>query len=358
MASKSRTKKNEFYAAILSGGSGERFWPLSTPDRPKQFLTVFGGKSLIRQAVDRLHGLVPPERVLIITAKSLVAATRAELPDIPSENIVAEPCRRDTAAAVATACGVAEARGGEQAVVAILTADQLMGDVKAFRRMLADSARAASRTSSIVTMGVAPTYPATGFGYIRLGDAMAIDVPTAFHRAVKFVEKPDAATARKYLASGRYVWNAGMFVWSVSTMKAALADGAPELAALEGAVATAKNLGRVLAVRYPRLPRISIDYAVMEKARNIIVARGEFGWDDVGTWSAADKHLKSDGRRNVVKGTVTLLDCDNAVAIAEGPRIAALGVRDVVIVTTKDSVLVADKSRVQDLKKLLAQMET
>ena len=345
-----------FYAVILSGGSGERFWPLSTPERPKQFLDVFGGKSLIRQAVDRLKGLVPPERVLIITAQSLVRATRAELPEIPVENIVAEPCRRDTAAAVATACGVVEARGGESAVAAILTADQLMGDVKAFRRVLADSAKAAAMTDNIVTMGVAPTYPATGFGYIQAAEPIETGTETEFRKVAKFVEKPDEATAKKYLATKRYVWNAGMFVWRVETMKKALLAGTPELAGLERAVASAKNVGRALTRLYPPLTKISIDYAVMEKAKNIIVAGGDFGWDDVGTWSAADKHLKQDALGNVAKGNVTLLDCDRSVAVAEGPRIAALGVKDIVIVTTKDSVLVAHKSRVQDLKKLLAAM--
>jgi len=345
-----------FYAAILSGGSGERFWPLSTPDRPKQFLSVFGGKSLIRQAVERLRGLVPPERILIVTAKTLVAPTRRELPELPLENIIAEPCRRDTAAAVATACGVVEARGGEGAVAAILTADQLMGDVRAFRRVLADSAAAAARSGSIVTMGVTPTCPATGFGYIQVGERLDLGTATTFHRVRRFVEKPDEPTAKRYVASRRYVWNAGMFVWSVATMKAALRSGAPELADLEAAVASAKNVGRVLSVRYPALPKISVDYAVMEKTKNILVARGEFGWDDVGTWSAVDRHLKADARRNVAQGAVTLLDCDGVAAIAEGPRIAAMGVRDVVVVTTKDSVLVVDKSRAQDLKKLLSMM--
>ena len=161
------SKSSNFHAVILSGGSGERFWPLLTPERPKQFLTVFGGKSLLRQAVDRLKGLVPPERVIVVTAESLVKATRAELPELPRANIIAEPCRRDTAAAIATACGVVEGRGGADAVAAVLTADQVMRDVPAFRRVLADAARAAAKTDDIVTMGVSPDYPATGFGYIR-----------------------------------------------------------------------------------------------------------------------------------------------------------------------------------------------
>jgi len=346
-----------FYAVILSGGSGERFWPLSTPDRPKQFLTVFGGRSLIRQAVDRLDGLVPPERVIVVTAAALVKATCRELPMLPRANIIAEPCRRDTAAAVAVACGVVARRGGPEAVAAILTADQLMGDVPAFRRVLADAARVAADTSDIVTMGVTPDYPATGFGYIQAGRPVSTGTATVFHCARRFVEKPDAATAKRYLKAGTYVWNAGMFVWKASVMLAALRVGAPALADLAERIASGRGgVARLLAVAYPGLPKISVDYAVMEKVSNILVSRGDFGWDDVGTWTSADKHLATDARRNVAKGDVTLLDVTDSVVLSEdGPQIAAFGVKDLVIVATKDSVLVAEKSRVQDLKKLLAQ---
>ena len=328
--------KKNFYAVILSGGSGERFWPLSTPEHPKQFLSVFGGKSLIRQSVDRLKGVVPAENILIVTAKALAKATCRELPDLPRRNILLEPCRRDTAAAVATACTEVDRRGGENAVAAILTADHLMKNEKAFRKILLLAADAAARSDDIVTMGVKPTYPATGFGYIKVGEPFG-----KVFRAERFVEKPDEATAKKYLKSGRYVWNAGMFVWKVSTMKAALRRFVPRLVGI-----TPKD--------YENLPVISFDYAVMEKADNVLVTSGDFGWDDVGTWTAADRHLKTDGRRNAIRGGVTLLDCENSVAVAEGANIAALGVKDIVIVTTKDSVLVASKDRVQDLKKLLA----
>ncbi|MBE6395508.1 MAG: mannose-1-phosphate guanylyltransferase [Lentisphaerae bacterium] len=328
--------KKNFYAAILSGGSGERFWPLSTPEHPKQFLSVFGGKSLIRQSVDRLKGVVPAENILIVTAKTLAKATYRELPEIPRKNVLLEPCRRDTAAAVATACTEIGRRGGESAVAAILTADHLMKNEKAFRKILSLAADAAATSDDIVTMGVKPTYPATGFGYIKVGAPFG-----KVSRAERFVEKPNEATAKRYLKSGRYVWNAGMFVWKVSTMNAALRRFAPQLVGI-----TPKD--------YENLPKISFDYAVMEKADNVLVTSGDFGWDDVGTWTAADRHLKTDGRRNAIRGEVTLLDCENSVAVAEGANIAALGVKDIVIVTTKDSVLVATKDRVQDLKRLLA----
>lgn len=326
-----------FYAAILSGGSGERFWPLSTSERPKQFLSVFGGKSLLRQSVDRLRGLVPPECILVVTAKSLAKATYRELPEIPRKNILLEPCRRDTAAAVATACTAVEKLGGENAVAAILTADHLMEDVAAFRRILLTAADAAERSADIVTMGVKPTYPATGFGYIKVGGPCGDGVC----RAERFVEKPNLATARRYLRSGKYVWNAGMFVWKVSTLKSALAEHAPQLVGI-----TPKD--------YERLPKISFDYAVMEKSKNVLVTSGDFGWDDVGTWTSVGHHLDQTESGNAVRGDVTFLDCEGTVAVAEGARIAALGVKDLVIVTTKDAVLVAAKERVQDLKKLLA----
>ena len=351
-------RMREFYAVILSGGSGERFWPLSTPDRPKQFLSVFGGKSLIRQAVDRLQGLVPPERILVVTGAALAKATRQELPELPRANLILEPCRRDTAPAVATACGVVERLGGERAVAAILTADQLMRDESSFRRVLADAADVAARFDDVVTMGVRPDHPATGFGYIRFGDREQTRTATEFRRALAFVEKPDEATAKRYVQSGRYAWNAGMFVWRVAVMKRALA-AVPELAALEAELATSrKSVRAILAARYEALTKISIDYAVMEQAKNILVSSADFGWDDVGTWSAADRHLATDARENVVRGDVTLLDASDTVAISEGgPQIAVLGVRGLVIVASGQSVLVADKSRVQDLKLVLRRMK-
>ena len=330
--------KKNLYAAILSGGSGERFWPLSTPERPKQFLSLFGGRSLLRQSIERLRGIIPPERILIVTGKALAKATYRELPELPRRNILLEPCRRDTAAAVATACTAVERLGGENAVAAILTADQLMENVKAFRRILSLAADAAARSGDIVTMGVKPTYPATGFGYIKVGRPCG-----KVFRADRFVEKPDLATARRYLKSGKYVWNAGMFVWKVSTLKAMLAKYAPQLVGI-----TPKDYGR--------LPKISFDYAVMEKADNVLVTSGDFGWDDVGTWTSAGRHLKRDGSGNAVRGGVTMLDCSGSVAVAEGAPIAAIGVKDLVMVSTKHGVLVAAKDRAQDLKKLLKEM--
>lgn len=349
-------KKHDFYAIILAGGSGERFWPLSTAERPKQFLKLFGGKSLLRQAAERLKGLASPERTIVITSSLLAAATRRELPELPRENIVAEPCRRDTAAAIAVACGIVRRRGGKDAVGAILTADQLMEKPAVFRRMLSDAVKAAALTDSIVTLGVKPDYPSTGFGYIEPGEPGGVRTKTEIRRVKRFAEKPDAATAARYIKRG-FVWNAGMFVWKASTLRAAFEAHAPEFLPLADAVAASKSPSSTIKRMYPSITRISFDFAVMEKARNVMVAMGDFGWDDVGSWTAVERHFKADACSNVSIGDAVALDTTKSVLVANGAEIAVLGLNDVVVVTTGKHVLVAAKNRVQDLKKLVCAVE-
>ena len=323
-------RSGSFKAVILAGGSGERFWPLSTPERPKQFLRVFGGESLIRQAVSRLDGLVAPEDVFVVTAKNLVAATRRELPEVPRGNVVGEPMRRDTGAAVALGVGIAS--GGGDPVVGFFSSDQMVAKPSAFRRAVSRAVAIARRKDAIVTIGIKPDYPATCFGYIS-------------PKTRAFVEKPDERTARKYIASG-YLWNAGMFIARASTFRGAFAAHAPELGVL--ARGGALRLGRV----YGALPKISFDYAVMEKAGNVEVVPGDFGWDDVGSFAAFDRYFPHDTRGNVREGPCTVVESDGNICVARSARISLLGVSNLVVVTTPDSVLVADKSRISEMKKL------
>ena len=326
-----------FKAVILAGGSGERFWPLSTPERPKQFLRVFGGASLIRQAVSRLDGLVSSKDVFVVTAKNLVAATRRELPEIPKCNILGEPMRRDTGAAVAL--GVGLAAGGADPVVGFFSSDQMVANPKAFRKVVSKAVALARRKPVIVTLGIKPTYPATCFGYIS-------------PKTRTFVEKPDAKTAKKYIKAG-YLWNAGMFIARASTFRGAFAAHAPELEKLAkigggaGPIAPAK-----LARLYAALPKISFDYAVMEKAKNVEVVPGDFGWDDVGSFAAFDRYFPHDSRGNVREGPCTVVEASDNICVARSARISLLGVKNLVVVTTPDAVLVADKSRLTDMKKL------
>lgn len=322
---------HNFKAIILAGGSGERFWPLSTPEKPKQFLRVFGGESLIRQSVGRLKGLVKPKDVFVITSKALVAATRKELPEIPKQNIIGEPMRRDTGAAVALGVGVAG-----KGVLGFFPSDQLVAKPVAFRKAVGEAIKRAKAKDAIVTLGIKPTFPATGYGYV--------DPKTG-----AFVEKPNVAKAKAYLKKG-YLWNAGMFIGKAETFRAAFAAHAPDLLPLVS-VGGAAGI-RALPKTYEPLPRISFDFAVMEHLKNVEVVKGDFGWDDVGSYAAFDKHFKRGRDGNIALGDVNAVESDGCTAVAKGARIALLGVKDLVVVTTKDAVLVVAKDKVAELKKL------
>lgn len=322
----------DFKAVILAGGSGERFWPLSTAEKPKQFLRVFGGESLIRQSVTRLLGLVRFEDVYVVTAKDLVAATRRELPEIPAENIVGEPMRRDTGAAVALGVGLAG-----DGTIGVFSSDQMVMKPAKFRAAVRKAVARARKGAKIVTLGIRPTFPSTGFGYVD---------PVS----KRFVEKPDAATAKSYLRKG-YLWNAGMFIANSATFRQAFADHAPELSVLSGRFTAPPSLARLTKI-YERLPRISFDYAVMEKFAGVEVVPGDFGWDDVGSFAAFDTYFPHDRAGNVREGPCTVVESEGNICVARAARISLLGVKNLVVITTPDSVLVADKSKIGEMKKL------
>lgn len=341
------------FAIILAGGNGERLWPLSTPERPKQFVSLFGGKPLIRYAADRLKGVVPPERIFVLTAKNLVGMTRKALPHIPTQNIIGEPCRRNTAAAVAVACGLVRKYGGDRAVGCILTADQLMTPETGFRRVLKDAVTAAAGSSSVVTMGIVPDYPATRFGYIEYADAVALKTRTSFRRVRRFVEKPDAKTAGRYFREGGYFWNSGMFVWRADSLAEAFAKAAPDIGGLIDKVAKAKNVDSLLKREYASVRAISFDYAVMEKIDDILVAESSFKWDDVGSWTSVANHFPSDRNNNVCIGKTLLHEVSDSIVVGEDGHVVALvGVDDIVVVHTAGATLVCAKDRVEDIRKL------
>lgn len=345
------------YAVILAGGRGERFWPLSTHAHPKQFISLFGGRALLTLAIDRLEGVIPPERVFVITSADLVDATREAAWNIPVDNIVGEPCGRDTAAASALACALVRRRDPE-GTVCILTADQLMSDIETFRQTLRDSLRVAAVSDVIVTIGILPTYAATGFGYIEAGPQLDMRTVTFFQKAVRFVEKPDQAMAANYVSGGQHYWNAGMFIWRVPVMRQALVRHAPPLAALCDQVASANesDLSDILAEVYPGLARISVDYAIMERAENIVMARGVFGWDDVGTWSSVAGHFMPDTDANVLIGACEALDAHDNVVVSEDRLTALLGVHDLIVVQSATATLVCARERAQEVKQLVARV--
>ncbi len=349
---------NNRYAVILAGGRGERFWPLSRAARPKQLLALVGNRPLLAQAVERLDGLVPPERVLVLTNADLVKASREAAPELPANNIIGEPVGRDTAPAVALATALVKARD-PNGIFAILTADHVMGDLPQFRETLAAGMDIAESGDYLVTIGIKPNEPSTGFGYIEQGDDFKTVRGIPFKRVRRFVEKPDRATAESYLASGRFAWNSGMFVWSVPSIQSALQKHHPELGAQIDAWAQMSkqpDFEKQLAESFGVVRKISIDYAVMEKADNIVVAAGTFAWDDVGAWPALERHFPADVDNNVFIGDVTGVSSAHNIVYSQGRLTGVVGVKDLIVVQAEDATLVCHRDQAQNIKELLAKL--
>jgi mannose-1-phosphate guanylyltransferase len=346
------------YAVIMAGGKGERFWPLSTSKHPKQLLALVGDKPLIAQAVERLEGLIEPENVFVVTNADLVEATQQAAPMLPPENVVGEPVGRDTAAAVA--CGGALVAARDSAgVFAVLTADQVMGDLEVFKATLKGGMALAEREEVLVTIGIEPTFPSTGFGYIETGNRLDPQGGVEFKKALRFVEKPDAATAQRYLEEGRFLWNSGMFIWSVPTLAAAFAAHCPEMKALmETLTGFAKKgeIGAGMAQAYPELKKISVDYALMEKADNIVTACGTFMWDDVGAWPALESHFPQDQNGNTLIGDGVAQDAAGNIIYSKDRLTALIGVQDLIVVQAEGVTLVCPKDRAQEIKQLVVRL--
>ena len=339
------------YVFIMAGGSGERFWPLSRKETPKQLLRLFSGETLLGETAKRLEGLVPPERLFILTNAAQVEGTRKHLPWFPAAQIIGEPAKRDTAPAAALATAIARARDPD-AVVVLLPADQLIKDSEASRRNLADAAQRAGQQPSLITLAIPPTFPATGFGYLQLGEELETGGTTSFARVDRFVEKPDLATAEEYLKTGKHFWNAGIFVWKASVFLDQTAALQPELAGFITEF-PAGDFFKYLAEEFPGLPKKSVDYAIMEQATSVVAARTQFDWDDVGSWTSLPDHLGRDTDGNTVKGSATIHEAKNNILFSTGRTIAICGADDLVVVETPDAVLVCHRDRVQEVKKLL-----
>jgi mannose-1-phosphate guanylyltransferase len=344
------------YAVILAGGSGRRFWPLSRDHRPKQLLRLFGDETLLEQALARLHGLVPREHILILTNREQEAEVRALLGDaVPAENILAEPDKRDTAPAIALGIGWVAARDPE-ATMMVLPADQLIKDRAAFQECLRGALEIAGRTRSLVTIGIKPTWACPGYGYIERGRRAFISGLShtpAVYEVHKFREKPAPELAEQFLAQGNFSWNAGMFIWSVSSVIAELAQHCPELATFINEVRRTRDLSATLSAQFPALPKISIDYALMEKAGRVLNVEASFDWDDVGSWISVGKYLPADAAGNAGNSPLTVMDSRNNIVFTEsGQRVALLGVQDLIIVQTPDALLIADRHSADAIKKL------
>lgn len=356
------------FVIIMAGGRGERFWPLSREKMPKQLLTLLGKRSFLQQAVDRVLPVVPAKNIFVITNTAQIAEVRKQLPKLPKANVVAEPVGRDTCPAVTLGAALVGARS-TTGVMAVLPADHVITEEKKFQQVLSDAFNVAAQGQAIVTIGIKPAEPATGYGYIHVGPELptppgAKKTRTAFFKAERFVEKPNYETALDYVNSGHYRWNAGMFIWSFITVTNGLEIHQPEMfAACQRWFKVANQpakLAKVLAKEYPEIKKISIDYALLEKAQNVIVADGAFEWDDLGAWPALARHLKPDAEGNCAEAEFIHVDAARNIIYDARTKnrtpIAVVGLRDSILVQTDDAILLAHKSQAQKIKELVKKL--
>jgi mannose-1-phosphate guanylyltransferase len=340
------------HAVIMAGGSGTRFWPASRRDRPKQLLDLVSGAPLLRLTYERLAGLVPPERVWVITNRTTAEACRRVLPELPGANILAEPVGRNTAACVGLAAHAVGAGDGD-AVCLVLPADHLIGDDERFRSAMVAGADAVARDGGLLTFGIQPTRPETGYGYLEIGEVGTQIGRWPVCRLEAFVEKPDLERARGYLESGRYLWNAGIFAWRARDLLTEMERQLPDLAAglaRIGAAISGPDAAAVLAEIYPSLPATSVDLGIMEGAERSWVVPVDFPWSDVGSWPALADELPTDDRGNATRGRTAAIDAAGNVLVSTGPVLAVVGVDDLVVVATPDAVLVVPKEQAQRVK--------
>src|SRR3977135_1644288 len=350
---------NPIVALILAGGSGERFWPLSRRTRPKQLLRLVSKKILLEETVARLDGWIPPERILILTNVEQEAAVRDLLKDFPAENILAEPAKRDTAAAVALGTGWVAIRE-HAATMIVLPADHVITDRKAFRETVTLAAAAPEETGGLVTIGIKPTWACPGFGYIEHGEPVHLRNGVgkgAVHRVVRFREKPNVDLAESFLRKGNFRWNAGMFVWSVQTVLSEFNRHAPQLADFISQLRSQKGFETALQASFSKLLRVSFDYAIMEKADRVLVVEASFDWDDVGSWTAVARYFKNDGQGNAANCEITALESSNNIVFEQNDAtIALLGVHNLIVVRTRDALLICHRHQAENIKNLISKL--
>lgn len=338
------------WALIMAGGAGTRFWPASRIQRPKQLLSVLSDKSLIQETVARIKPIIPENRILVLTQKQQLGLIRKALPRIPKENFVVEPVGRNTAPALGLGALVACGRDRE-AMILCLPADQIVLDQKKFVKAVRAGIEIARSGQCHVTFGIPPRAPETGFGYIERGAASGKQNGIPVYEVKRFVEKPDLNRAKKYLKSGKFFWNSGIFVWKADWLLRELAKHQPVLfRKLKQASASARSLEKI----YPKIQSISIDYALMEHAANVRVLPGDFGWSDIGSWSAFEHIWPKDVLKNASRSqSLVAVESSGNIVDGDSKLVALVGVKDLVVVSTTDAILVAHKDKVQDVRKVI-----
>ncbi|NPV91329.1 MAG: NTP transferase domain-containing protein [Firmicutes bacterium] len=343
------------FAVIMAGGRGERFWPRSRMAEPKQFLNLIGDKTMLQLTMERVEGLAEISDTYIVAGSDFKDIIMEQVPQLPEENIIVEPFGRDTAAAIGLAALVLE-RKDPREVMIVLPADHYIGDVPRFQKVLKSAVAAAWRGENIVTLGITPNRPETGYGYIYQGELYNAFAGTPAYRVVRFLEKPNYARAVRFLSIGNYLWNSGMFIWRVDLILQMIEKHTPQLARglnKIGPVIGTEQYLAVLGEVYAGLPKISVDYGILEKAEKVLVMRGDFGWDDIGSWAALDRYAGKDERGNVIEGRGVLLDTSDTFIYSPDKTIGVIGVESLIVVNYRDSFLVCRKDRAQEIKKVV-----
>jgi mannose-1-phosphate guanylyltransferase len=347
-----------YYALIMAGGAGTRLWPLSRQTRPKQALKLIGERTMFQHAVDRIALLFPPERIFVVTRGDYIPSLSAQAPELPAQNFIAEPEGRGTAPAIGLGA-IHLRRQDPQAVMAVLTADHYITDTARFRQAL-KAAEQVAHQGMLVTLGIHPASPSTGYGYIQQGQAMPAVGDFPVFRLQRFIEKPNLETAQRMLESGEYSWNSGMFIWEVERILGEFQRQMPEfyhqLAQVEAVLGTPAYAGEVARL-WPQVGKQTIDYGVMEGARDAAVIPVDVGWSDVGSWASLLDLLPADSHGNIVRGAHAGIDTDNTLVFGDNRLIATIGIKDMVIVDTPDALLICPKDREQEVREMVRKLE-
>ena len=347
-------------ALIMAGGRGERFWPKSRKNLPKQFLSLTSdGKTMIQLTVERISPVVSLENIYISTNTSYKKLVMEQLPGIPEENILCEPVGRNTAPCIGLAAVHIRKKLGD-AIMMVLPSDHLIKNNVMFLDVLRDAALAAEENTNLVTIGITPSYPETGYGYIQFDSQNLKECTSRAYKVVNFKEKPDLSTAKEYVASGDYLWNSGMFIWKVSSILSNMENLMPAmydgLKKIENSIGTTDQ-EQVLESEFINFKSESIDYGIMEHAKDIYIIPGAFGWDDVGSWLALERINSTNEFGNVVNGNVISIDTKNSIIHGNEKLIATVGLKDIIIIDTEDALLICDKDSTQDIKKVIENLK-
>ena len=347
-------------AVIMAGGKGERFWPKSRSNYPKQFLSLTNsGKTMIQLTVDRLLSIVKYEDIYIVTNKNHTSLVKEQLPNIPIENIIAEPIARNTAPCIGLAATIIQNKY-DDAIMVVLPSDHLIKQDQMYISTLKTAINVAEEGENLVTIGITPSYPETGYGYINYGSPMNSDKYSNVYCVEKFVEKPNLEKAKEYIDSGNYIWNSGMFVWKASTIIKKFQQFIPETYAGLLQIKSGINSDayeELLNEIFYKFKSESIDYAIMEKSENIYTLPGTFGWDDVGSWLSLERINKTNEFGNVISGNVITIGTKNTTICGTNKLIATVGLDDLIIVDTEDALLICDKKSTQDVKKVIENLK-